>query len=202
MDLRPPATSGEAYQDMADFVAVVPDRRAAERLDRAITGKGAFRRFKDTLFELPELRDTWFRFADARATRRALDWLLDAGLVDPDVAERARAGHPDPPILPDPLAAAVAADLRELYGSRLREVVLFGSRARGDHTEESDLDLLVVLDDPVDAWQEMDAMDEVLWRHSLASGVVVTALVTGSARWRRPDAPVLRSAAAEGVRVA
>lgn len=125
------ADSREAYRDMADFVAAVPDRRAADLLDRAITGRGAFRRFKDVLFDFADLREAWFRFRDARATRRALDWLEDAGLVEPADAERARAAHPDPPLVHNPLAAAVAADLRELYGERLKEVLLFGSRARG-----------------------------------------------------------------------
>jgi predicted nucleotidyltransferase len=33
------------------------------------------------------------------------------------------------------------------FGTRLRELALFGSRARGDGDEESDLDVLVVVDD-------------------------------------------------------
>ena len=56
--------SYESYRDMAEFVAAVHHRRAADLLDRAITGRGAFRRFKDTLFEFPELRDQWFRFRE------------------------------------------------------------------------------------------------------------------------------------------
>lgn len=86
-----PAGSRDGYRDMADFVAEVPDRRAAELLDRAISGRGAFRRFKDTLFEFPDLREPWFRFRDARATRRAIDWLEFEQLVSPEDAERARA---------------------------------------------------------------------------------------------------------------
>src|SRR5215217_6864330 len=39
--------SHESYRDMADFVASVHRRRAADLLDRAINGPGAFRRFKD-----------------------------------------------------------------------------------------------------------------------------------------------------------
>src|SRR5947208_2742768 len=42
--------SYEAYEDMRDFVALVPHRGAADRLARSIAGRGAFRRFKDTLF--------------------------------------------------------------------------------------------------------------------------------------------------------
>ena len=47
-----PIPSFEAYEDMRDFVARVPDRRAADGLGRTIEGRGAFRRFKDTLYEL------------------------------------------------------------------------------------------------------------------------------------------------------
>lgn len=197
-----PATSGEAYRDMADFVEALPDRRAADLLDRALSGRGAFRRFKDTLVDFPEPREQWFAFRDARATRRAIDWLEDTDLITPEAAEQVRAMHQDRPIVPNPLAAAVAADLRELYRERLREVLIFGSRARGDHTDESDLDLLVVLEDPVDKWHEQDAMDDLLWRHTLDSGIVVTTVVIGLARWRLRDGPMLMRAAAEGVRVA
>jgi predicted nucleotidyltransferase len=51
------------------------------------------------------------------------------------------------------LSPAVAAALAELKGAlrarfaeRLREVVLFGSHARGEAHEESDVDVLVVID--------------------------------------------------------
>ena len=41
-------------------------------------------------------------------------------------------------------AAVVAVKAREVYGEELVEVLLYGSRARGDHCPESDLDILVV----------------------------------------------------------
>jgi predicted nucleotidyltransferase len=50
-----------------------------------------------------------------------------------------------------PLVARALAELRSAldarFGRRLREVVLFGSHARGTATEESDVDVLVVVDD-------------------------------------------------------
>ena len=83
-----PAGSHAGYQDMAQFVAAVHHRRAAGLLDRAISGRGAFRRFKDTLGEFPELREQWFRYRDARARRRAAVWLADRGLVERAAVDR------------------------------------------------------------------------------------------------------------------
>jgi predicted nucleotidyltransferase len=40
---------------------------------------------------------------------------------------------------------AFARGLRARFGGRLRELVLFGSRARGEGRDDSDLDLLVVI---------------------------------------------------------
>jgi predicted nucleotidyltransferase len=42
------------------------------------------------------------------------------------------------------------AALDERFGARLREVVLFGSYARGEADEESDVDVLVVIDELTD----------------------------------------------------
>lgn len=44
--------------------------------------------------------------------------------------------------------------LQEIYGSRLRRLILFGSQARGDATPGSDVDMLVVLEGPVSSYEE------------------------------------------------
>lgn len=44
------------------------------------------------------------------------------------------------------IAGLLAERALSLYGARLRRVLLFGSRARGDHNLASDVDVLVVLD--------------------------------------------------------
>ena len=87
------------YRDMADFAEGVSDERAGRRLSRAIQGKGAFRRFKDELYEeFPELVPVWQAFRDAQARRRAVEWLADNSLVDGDAATRYIAEHPAPDI--------------------------------------------------------------------------------------------------------
>lgn len=196
-----PLPSSVGYGDMEDFIERVSNRRARDLLERAIEGRGAFRRFKDTLFEFPELRESWFAFHDARARRHALEWLAEKGLVSDQRANEAMASHPDPLVgRPDAnLSGAVAADLRALYGPRLVTVLVFGSRARADADSESDLDLLVVLDGAVEPWAEHRRMEEILWRHTVTSGTLVSALPVARARFEAPDEPVLIRARAEAV---
>lgn len=52
--------------------------------------------------------------------------------------------------------------LQGIYGDRLRRVVLYGSRARGEATPESDVDLLVVLRGPIENhYQELKHMGDL-----------------------------------------
>lgn len=204
-----PLDSRESYGDLEDFTARVRDPRARELLERAIAGRGAFRRFKDVLTEFPDLRVAWFKFHDARTERRAIEWLRDAEIVAEDAAERAISARPDPDLPPiagpfdaREIARAVASDLRALYGTRLRKVVLYGSWARGDAHPESDIDLLVVLDRVESRWREHERMNEVLYRHSLDHDTVVSALTVDEAEFGQPRRPVLIRAAAEGEPIA
>lgn len=72
--------SSPGYRDMRDFIATVDDPDTTERLRRAIEGRGAFRRFKDVVFEDDELRHRWTLLSSERALGRARRWLADAGL--------------------------------------------------------------------------------------------------------------------------
>lgn len=192
-----PTEARESYRDMSQFVAAVHHRRAADLLDRAISGRGAFRRFKDTLVEFPELRDQWFRYRAARTRRRALSWLADQHLVPREEAERLAVQFPDPAAGDEELPAAVAVDLGMLYGDRLEQVLVFGSWVRGEGPGEFDLQLLVVLADLRSPWEELHRMDDVLWRHTERSGFTVTAVPVSADDLREPSTSLLARAMAE-----
>ena len=85
------------YQDMADFAEGISDEQAGRRLGRAIQGRGAFRHFKAELNEeYPGLLPAWYAFRDSRAQRRAVEWLVDNGLVGQADAQRFLASRPGP----------------------------------------------------------------------------------------------------------
>ncbi len=99
LDLIPidPIPSYVWYQDMADFAEGISDDAAGRRLARALQGRGAFRRFKNELYEHhPELISAWHALRDVRAQRRAVEWLLAHGLIDDAAAQQFAADNPDP----------------------------------------------------------------------------------------------------------
>jgi Uncharacterised protein family (UPF0158) len=69
----------EAYQWMVDFVdeMVAPaDEHAAEKLSIALHGKGAFRRFKDTLYRVDEQwLQAWYQWRDTRLKAAVEEWV-------------------------------------------------------------------------------------------------------------------------------
>ena len=85
------------YQDMADFADGISDSATGRRLTQSLQGRGAFRRFKNQLYEHhPELISAWHALRDVRAQRRAVEWLLDQGLIDDSAAQQFATDHPDP----------------------------------------------------------------------------------------------------------
>ena len=63
----------DEYRMMERFAWSCGDPAASERLDRAVRGRGAFRRFKDTVRELG-LHEDWYAYRDRGYERVAIDW--------------------------------------------------------------------------------------------------------------------------------
>jgi len=85
--------SDERWEDMAEFAEALPDRAFGGRLREAISGRGAFRRFRELLEGAADeaLVPQWYAFRDRRDLRRAVSWLRFAGVIDDATHDRARA---------------------------------------------------------------------------------------------------------------
>ena len=91
--------------------------------------------------------------------------------------------------------------LDAIYGSRLRGLYLFGSRVRGDADEESDMDVLVVLDRIEEYVGEIERTGEVFAELSLALGVSLSRVFVTEAAWRSSTSNFLSNVRAEAVLV-
>lgn len=54
------------------------------------------------------------------------------------------------------LLAELAESLRDIYGDKLKTVVLYGSVARGTQTEDSDIDIMILIDGNNDELRRYD----------------------------------------------
>lgn len=59
--------------------------------------------------------------------------------------------------------AACKRLLKDYYGDRLQALILFGSAARQHLSPDSDLDLLVVLNPPIDYFSELQTIVNLLY---------------------------------------
>ena len=62
------------------------------------------------------------------------------------------------------LLAAMKQQLAACYGDRLKGVLLYGSEARGEANEHSDVDIMVLLSGPVDVGMEIRKITRLLYR--------------------------------------
>ena len=80
---------------------------------------------------------------------------------------------------------------------RLSEMILFGSRARGDAESDSDMDVLVVLDGPVSK-QARRIVSDNAWEVGFEAGIVVVPIVVSREGWE--NGPEQASLLARAVR--
>jgi len=73
---------------------------------------------------------------------------------------------------------AFVSQLHQRYGNDVLRVVLFGSKARRDFGEESDLDVLVVVRFPGDDyWEHWKQITDMAWEAEFKYGVVMSTII-------------------------
>ena len=98
-----------------------------------------------------------------------------------------------------------STELSKVYGKHLKSVILYGSYARGDFTEESDIDILILADIPsnklTDYREHIDTLcGDLLWEY----GIVISAIEKDTETYNRYShiLPFYKNIAKEGIKVA
>ncbi|PEN04751.1 nucleotidyltransferase [Longimonas halophila] len=89
--------------------------------------------------------------------------------------------------------------LRDLYDDRLVRLIVFGSQARGEAHAESDVDVLIVLDAPVDALTEARRTSGLIMDIASRHGVALSFVHLSGKEFAHKDRPLLRNIDREGV---
>ena len=97
------------------------------------------------------------------------------------------------------LLCEVKDGLAAIYSQRLKAVYLYGSYARGEEDDESDLDILVVLNTVERYGAEIDQTGELISMLSLKHGVSISRVFVTQRDWLEGEAPFLWNARAEAI---
>lgn len=99
------------------------------------------------------------------------------------------------------LMVAIKENLKAAHGGRLQGIVLFGSEARGQSDEDSDIDVLVLLDGAVDYAHDLRVNIQALLPLSLSLNRPISAKPVNGADYETQDCPLFRHVHREGIRL-
>ena len=98
--------------------------------------------------------------------------------------------------------AKLSADILK---DKLDSVILYGSYARGDFDEESDIDMMILADVPVaECWQYTQTIADKMTDMELLYNIIISVHVVSSAVFNQymNDLPFYRNVDREGIRIA
>lgn len=92
--------------------------------------------------------------------------------------------------------------VQELYGDRLAQVILYGSYARGDFNDNSDIDLLIVLKDKkINNLQEIKRLNPITSKISIKYKVLVSSVAVSEQNFITSDYLFFTTLRKEGIRL-
>ena len=97
------------------------------------------------------------------------------------------------------LLRELRSGLEDLYNDRLAGLYLYGSYARGEQDDESDVDVLIILDHLDHYAVEIERTSHLIAELSLHYGVSISRVFVSQCDWSERQTPFLSSAKLEAI---
>ena len=94
---------------------------------------------------------------------------------------------------------ALQSELNKVLGERVEKVILYGSQARGDARNDSDIDVLVVLKDGFNYGEMLRCTSHPVAALSLENDVVISRAFVSKSNYEQSQIPFLLNVRREGV---
>ena len=98
-----------------------------------------------------------------------------------------------------PIIEELQSELRKLYKGRFRKLILYGSHARGEATEDSDIDVVAVIEGVNNPVLELDKLSEIISRVSLKYDTLISLYPISPEAFEKRDSPLILDVKKEGV---
>ena len=99
------------------------------------------------------------------------------------------------------IIAELKQKLTDMYGDKLKQLIVYGSYARGQQTENSDIDLAVVLDGKISKSTEISRMIDAITDLNLEYSVLISVYPVSSGDYSSVNSPLMMNLRREGVAV-
>ena len=89
--------------------------------------------------------------------------------------------------------------LTELYGDQLKNIILYGSYARGDQKQDSDIDLAIILKGNIHPFKEIDRIIDQIYDIELKYNLLISVHPISEKKFENEKNPFLQNVKEEGV---
>jgi predicted nucleotidyltransferase len=100
-----------------------------------------------------------------------------------------------------PILQEVKKKIREVYGSRLKGIILYGSYARGEADEGSDIDLIVLLENAKEPSAELDVLSNTVAQIDLKYDTLISIVPVDEREFQVRRLPLIMNVRKEGIPV-
>lgn len=90
-------------------------------------------------------------------------------------------------------------ELTSTYKKNLTSIILYGSQARGDNVEDSDIDVLIVLNDEINPIKELRKINASLSNISLEFNQLISCVFMSKNRYEKEKSPLILNIKKEGI---
>jgi predicted nucleotidyltransferase len=97
------------------------------------------------------------------------------------------------------LVNKIKEHLIKTYGERIKQVILYGSQVRGETTKDSDIDILVVVDESLNPFEVRKSLSDLLFDIVLEEGELVSVIAVPEHFFKNYNSPFMLNVKKEGV---
>jgi len=86
-----------------------------------------------------------------------------------------------------------------MYGERIKKVILYGSYVRGEATRDSDVDILVLVDQSLNPFEVRESISDLLFDILLEEGELISVIAVPEDLFENYNSPFMLNVKKEGL---
>ncbi len=100
-----------------------------------------------------------------------------------------------------PILARFKDQASLVYGENLHKVILYGSYARGNANQNSDIDLMIVLSEMGSAFDEIERLNDIKFGIDLDFDIYISTNPVSKDSYSHSNIPIFKNIALEGIEI-